>query len=163
VSDAADKLAHTRLAIIAHAQARERHHQRRESEEDDAAGEWEADAGEPRTRTQRLWSRIDPRGGRAAGWFGHARHVLRTWWRHHPASMGIDLARPALSSYAARKPAQYLGIAAAAGAVLVLVRPWRLVSATGLVVALLKSSQLSTLLMSAMAGAEYDRQDEPPV
>jgi hypothetical protein len=50
----------------------------------------------------------------------------------------------------------------ATGAVLMLVRPWRLVSATGVVVALLKSSQLSSLLMSAVAGADFGQEDEPP-
>jgi hypothetical protein len=162
VSGAADKLAHTRLAIIAHAQARERHHERREPDDDDAYGDMDAGAAQPRTRAQRLWNRVDPRGGRAAGWLGQARHLLRTWWRHHPASMGVDFARPVLSSYAARKPVQYLGIAAAVGAVCMLVRPWRMISATGLVVALLKSSQLSGLVMSAMAGADFGHEDDPP-
>jgi hypothetical protein len=158
VSDAADKLAQSRLAIIAHAQARERHHERRASDDErEAAGD-----REPGSRTRRLWDRIDPRGGRAAGWLGHARHVFRTWWHHHPANLGLDLARPLLSSYAARKPVQYLGIAAGVGAVLMLVRPWRLVSATGVIVALLKSSQLSGLVMSAMAGADFGQEDEPP-
>jgi hypothetical protein len=160
VSDAAEKLAQTRLAIIAHAQARERHHERREVEPDDDGHDGETHGT---SRARRLWNRVDPRGGRAAGWLGRSRNVLRTWWRQHPASVGLDLARPMLSSYAARKPVQYLGIAAATGALLVLVRPWRLVSATGLLVALLKSSQLSSLVMSAMAGADFGQEDEPPV
>lgn len=159
MSDAADKLAQTRLAIIAHVQARERHHERREVEPDDAASDDDAHGA---SRARRLWHRIDPRGGRAAGWFDRSRNVLRTWWRQHPASVGLDLARPALSSYAARRPVQYVGIAMATGAVLMLVRPWRLVSATSLAVALLKSSQLSSLVMSAMAGADFGQGDEPP-
>jgi hypothetical protein len=160
VSAAADKLAQTRLAIIAHVQSRERHHQRREVEADDDAFD---DVPHDASRVRRLWNRVDPRGGRAAGWFGRGSRIVRTWWRQHPASVGLDLARPALSSYAAHKPAQYLGIAMATGAVLMLVRPWRLVSATGVVVALLKSSQLSSLLMSAVAGADFGQEDEPPV
>jgi hypothetical protein len=159
VSAAADKLAQTRLAIIAHVQSRERHHERREVEVDADAFDDEPHGA---SRARRLWNRVDPRGGRAAGWFGRGRRIVRTWWRQHPASVGLDLARPALSSYAAHKPAQYLGIAMATGAVLMLVRPWRLVSATGVVVALLKSSQLSSLLMSAVAGADFGQEDEPP-
>jgi hypothetical protein len=160
VSAAADKLAQTRLAIIAQVQSRERHHERREVDVDADAFDDESHGA---SRVRRLWNRVDPRGGRAAGWLGRGRRIVRTWWRQHPASVGLDLARPALSSYAARKPAQYLGIAMATGAVLMLVRPWRLVSATGLVVALLKSSQLSSLLMSAVAGADFGQEDEPPV
>lgn len=161
MSAAADKLAQTRLAIIAHVQARERHHERRRPEVEDH-DPFESEPHEP-SRARRLLNRVDPRGGRAAGWLGRGRRIVRTWWRQHPASVGLDLARPALSSYAAQKPAQYLGIAMATGAVLMLVRPWRLVSATGVAVALLKSSQLSSLLMSAVAGADFGQEDEPPV
>lgn len=161
MSAAGDKLAQTRLAIIAHVQSRERHHERQRPELDDD----EVFEGEPHgaSRMRRIWDRVDPRGGRAAGWLGRGRRIVRTWWRQHPASVGVDLARPVLASYAAQKPAQYLGIAMAAGAVLMLVRPWRLVSATGVAVALLKSSQLSSLLMSAVAGADFGQEDEPPV
>ena len=56
---------------------------------------------------------------------------------------------------------QFLGISALVGAVIVVTRPWRLISATGIVVALLKSSQLSGLLMSAMSAADF-RKDERP-
>jgi hypothetical protein len=27
-----------------------------------------------------------------AGWFGHMRRAVRTWWRYHPAHMVADLA-----------------------------------------------------------------------
>lgn len=158
MSDAAEKLAQTRLAIIAHVQARERRHERRTPEEDEESTVAHA-AHEVRSGARRAWDRGS---ARAAGWLGRARHILRTWWRHHPASMGVELATPALASYAARKPVQYLGIAAGVGALLALTRPWRLVSATGLLVAVLKSSQLSSLVMSAMSGADFGHEDEPP-
>ena len=159
MSDAADKLARTRLAIIAHLQARERHHERRES-----AFEEEAPAPAVETgRRRHFWNRGEPRAGGARGWLGQGRRVLRTWWRHHPASMGVDLARPVLSSYATRKPVQYVAIAAGIGAALVLLRPWRVVSATGLIVALVKSSQLPSLVMSAMAGVNDEGDGAPPI
>jgi hypothetical protein len=75
--------------------------------------------------------------------------------------MGVELATPVLSAYARRKPMQYLGIAALVGAVFVVAKPWRLISATGIVVALLKSSQLSGLMMSAMSAADFRRDDRP--
>ena len=133
MSDAADKLAQTRLAIIAHLQGRERRHEHRGAERyadpRDAAQDNEAADG---PRAARGASRRSP-----AGWLQHARHVARSWWRHHPASMGLELVTPALSSYAARKPVQYLAIAAAAGAVFMVAPPWgvnygkRLVGAQG--------------------------------
>lgn len=159
MSDAADKLAQTRLAIIAHLQGRERRHEHRGAEryEDPQQGAQHEGQGEP--------PRARGSGRRTpSGWLHHAQHVARSWWRHHPASMGLELVTPALSSYAARKPVQYLGIAAAVGAVVMVVRPWRLISVTGLVVALVKSSQLSGMVLSAMSGANYGKEDdEPPV
>jgi hypothetical protein len=44
--------------------------------------------------------------------------------------------------------------------VILLARPWKLISATGLVVALLKSSQLSALVMSAMSAADLQKDDQ---
>ena len=148
MSDAADKLARTRLAIIDHIHRREARHERPDNdrEQDGAAG------GEQ-------WARA--RRGGPAGWFQAAKRAARGWWRHHPASMGVELATPLLSDYAGRKPVQFLAIAATLGAVAIVARPWRLVSVTGAVVALLKSSQLSGLVMSAMSAADYTR-DEPP-
>jgi hypothetical protein len=75
--------------------------------------------------------------------------------------MALDFARPALASYAQRKPVQYLGIAAAAGAALFLLRPWKLISVTGVLVALVKSPQVASLVMSAMASSQNPRDDEP--
>jgi hypothetical protein len=159
MSDAADKLARTRLAIIAHLQRQERHHERRDNEEYDEAY---AQQHGGRDDGQRAWSGTRARGRGASGWFGRIKHALGAWWRHHPAHMGVELATPVLADYAARKPAQYLAIAAALGAVVVVVRPWRLISVTGLVVALVKSSQLSSLVLSAMAGVGDERDPRPP-
>lgn len=156
MSGAADKLAQTRLAIIAHVQSRER---RGGGRHDDPRQPTGADDEPNGQREPGAANRRSP-----AGWLRHARHVARSWWRHHPASAGLELVTPALSAYAARKPLQYLGIAAAVGALVVLVRPWRLISVTGLIVAIVKSSQLSSVVMSAMAGADFGKEDdEPPV
>lgn len=77
------------------------------------------------------------------------------WWRHHPAHMAMDVAvgvaKPVLDKYATEKPLQLLGAAAAVGAATVLVRPWRLMSITGLLLATLKSSGLSAALLSLIA------------
>lgn len=75
------------------------------------------------------------------------------WWQHHPAQVAIDIGRPLLSSYARDKPLQLLGIAAAVGATAVLIKPWRMVSVTGLAVAALKSTKLSTALLSLLPRA----------
>jgi hypothetical protein len=158
MSDAADRLARSRLAILQQVERREKRGQggrRRDSRDED----------EREPRRARADGDVDDEdgGGRESGggWFGNAQHALRMWWRHHPAHMGLELATPMLASYARKKPVQFLGIAAALGAVVVVAKPWRLISATGLVMALLKSSQISNLVMSAMASADFG-QDRPP-
>lgn len=72
------------------------------------------------------------------------------WWQHHPAQMAIDIGRPFLNSYARNTPFQLLGIAAVVGAASVLVKPWRLISVTGLAVAAFKSTRLPATMLSLL-------------
>ena len=76
--------------------------------------------------------------------------------------MAVELANPLMRGYARRKPLQLLGISLAAGAALTFARPWRLISLTTLLVALLKSSQLSHLFMAAMSAADYRKDMDRP-
>ena len=87
----------------------------------------------------------------ASGTWQAIRRAARAWWYHHPAHLALDLARPVLGKYAEEKPLQLLGFAAGVGAAVALVRPWRLVSITGLAVAALKSSEVSGLLLSLLS------------
>lgn len=147
-SEAAQKLERNRRAILDFVARRQRRHDPRE---EDAQGfaEDEASAYEDMP---------DP----GAGWFGRIKHAVGTWWRYHPAHMAVELTAPMMRSYARRRPAQLLGISLAAGAALTLARPWRLISLTTLLVALLKSSQLSSLLMAAMSAADFRKDHERP-
>jgi len=141
MSAAADKLAKTRLAIVEHVYRKENKHERREAD-------IEYDGQESRP----AWS-DDEGGSGVAGWFAGAKRAASSWWRSHPASMGLELATPMLSSFARKKPMQFLAIAAVLGAVTVVARPWRLISVGGVIVALVKSTQLSGVVMSAMSAA----------
>ena len=143
MTEATDKLAKSRQAIYECVARRERRHDPRE----EAAYGFESGAGYP-----------DEAAPPGAGWFGHLSHAVRAWWRYHPAHMAVDLAAPLMRGYARRKPWQLVGISFATGAALTFARPWRLISLTTLAVAVLKSSQLSNLLMAAMSAADY-RQD----
>lgn len=149
MSEASDRLARSRLAIVQHIQRKDRRQEMREemadTARDAAAAEWEDDRGD----------------AGPMGWIGRARRAVSAWWRYHPAHMAADIATPVLASYARRKPAQMLGAAALAGAVLVFARPWRLVSASALILALVKSSHLPGLLMSVMQNSGYDDQPDP--
>jgi hypothetical protein len=150
MSDASDKLARTRQAILEHVARRQRRHDPHE-EPQQAFGGTEAD-----------WAGADEPADPGSGWFGHFKHAVRTWWRYHPAHMAVDLATPMMRGYARRKPMQLLGISLAAGALLTFARPWKLISIGTLLVAVLKSSQLSHLAMAAMSAADYRKDANRP-
>jgi hypothetical protein len=152
MSDAADKLARSRLAIIEHLQRRERSDEKNET--------WSARQREESEQDEQDWDQSDEDED-PARWFARLKRAAVEWWRSHPARLGVELAKPILSRYAARKPAQFLGIAVGVGALVVFARPWRLISVTGLIVALLKSSQLSSVVMSAMSTADFKKDQEP--
>src|SRR6478752_8261018 len=106
MSDAADKLARSRLALIEHIQRRERRDEKKETRR--AREREQGDQGE------QDWDKPEA-GDEPAGWFAGLKHALSAWWRSHPARLGVELATPVLSGYARRKPGQFLGIAAAVG------------------------------------------------
>lgn len=148
--DAANKLARSRQAILEHIARGQRRHDPREVPEDRPAWE-DGDFAQQ--------DFVEPPGH---GWFGHLRYVLHTWWRHHPAHMAVELASPLMRSYARRKPLQLLAISAAAGAALTFARPWKLISLGTLALALVKSSQLSSLVMAALSAADYRKDNDRP-
>jgi hypothetical protein len=154
MSDASDKLDRNRHAILEYVARRQRKHDPRE---EPASGGYPGmgDGSEG-------YAFSDEPALPGSGWFGHLSHALRTWWRYHPAHMAVDLASPLMHEYARRKPLQLIGISLAAGAALTFARPWRLISLSAIVVALLKSSQLSHLLMAAMSAADYRKDHNRP-
>ncbi len=85
-------------------------------------------------------------------WMPLLRHGASIWWRHHPAHAAFEVADSALSHVAVRKPYLMLGVAAGAGALVMLIRPWRLVSITGLLFAALKMSDLRSAFGSVLRG-----------
>ena len=98
------------------------------------------------------WADAHPDTSRSSTWHVLTQAVL-AWWQHHPVQVAVDIGRPFLNNYARDKPVHLLGIAAGIGAAAILVKPWRLVSVTGLVVAALKSTRLSTTLLSMLPRA----------
>jgi hypothetical protein len=154
MTDASDRLARSRLAIIEQVQRKDRR----------AGGNREREhaRAQQRERGEPEGPHDDEDDEGIAGWFGGLKHALGTWWRHHPAHMGVELVTPLLATYARRKPFQFLGIAVAAGAVIAVARPWRLITVGGLLAAVLKSSQLSGLLMSALAAADFQKDHRRP-
>lgn len=150
VDDAARRLERSRLALFEHLQRKERRQEAREQMKETAreaaSAEWHDDQG----------------SAGPMGVMGRAQRAVAAWWRYHPMHMAADIATPVLASYARRKPGQFVGLAVAAGALLVFTRPWRLMSASALILALLKSSHLPGLLMSVMQDSGGEDDEYPP-
>ncbi len=136
----AQRLAQSRQAIAEHLKRKDRRSSPEPSprEGDGSAGPTGEDSS-PRRR----------------GWFGGVERAVKSWWRHHPAHLAVEVATPALQSYARKHPAQLVAMGAGVGVLLAVTRPWRLISATGLAVALLKSSQLPNMLLSMLASHDF--------
>lgn len=142
----AEKLARSRLAIIEYLDGG-KHRQQQPEEE---SGPHEGDAAEHRAKTE---ARVAQRrsGNR---WLDGMSGMARNWWAHHPAQLALEMATPSLQAYMRKRPFQVLALSAGVGALLVVTRPWRLISLTTLVVAIVKSSQLSGVVMSALSDAQ---------
>jgi hypothetical protein len=150
----AERLARSRLAIVEHLAGRDKRHDRSERHERQAArDEGQAPDDGPELEAE------DDRRARRGGWFGGMRGAARAWWRHHPAQFALEMATPVLQSEMRKRPFLVLGAAAGIGALLVVTRPWRVISVGTLLVAIVKSSQLSGVVMSAVAGAQGWHED----
>jgi hypothetical protein len=93
----------------------------------------------------------------SSGSWDLVKQVAGSWWRSHPAHLALDVAKPMMQGYAQDQPVKLLGIAAATGAALVVLRPWRLISLTGVALALIKSTEVSGIVQSLMHGNRPDR------
>lgn len=94
-------------------------------------------------------------------WSSMARGVAQRWWRRHPAHAMGQLARPLLDHYARKEPAKLMAVAAATGAVLVLVRPWRLLSVTAVLAAVLKTSDVADVVNTLMQKTQSPSRKDP--
>lgn len=91
---------------------------------------------------------------RESAWWTDA---LRGWWQHHPANVALEFARPVLSSYAKGSPWTILAAAAAAGIAIVALRPWRMLTMSGLLFGLMRGSQLPRMLFTLLGAAARRR------
>lgn len=80
----------------------------------------------------------------------NARNAVIIWWQRHPASAVLELARPLLRDYAGSHPFKLLGVSALIGSAVVMVRPWRMMSVGSWMVAVVKSSGMTTALASIL-------------
>ena len=85
---------------------------------------------------------------------------LSSWWHDHPARAGACLLKSATEEYARKRPLQVVTIAAVAGAAIVLFKPWRLVSATALMLSLFRSSNFTGIATSVLETAAQSMQKD---
>ena len=150
----AEKLARSRLAIVDYLEGRS--HRREKHGERDNEQRLSDEPSVEKIANEELRGRP-----RRSGWLGGMSSAARAWWSHHPAQLALEMATPALQSYMRRRPFQVLALSAGVGVLLVATRPWRLISVTTLVVAIVKSSQLSGVVMSALSDAQgWQRQQQ---
>ncbi|MBN8756473.1 MULTISPECIES: hypothetical protein [Variovorax] len=106
--------------------------------------------------------RHQPNGAGGGVWVPLARSIVQRWWRRHPAHAAGQLARPMLEHYARKQPAKLMAVAAATGAVLVLVKPWRLLSVTAVLAAVLKTSDVADIVNTLMQKNPSPPRKDPP-
>lgn len=93
-------------------------------------------------------------------WGPAARKLAQRWWRRHPANAASKLARPVFEKYAREEPIKLVAAAAAVGALLVVTRPWRLLSAGAVMAAVFKSSDIADMVNTLLQRSSNDaRQD----
>lgn len=83
-------------------------------------------------------------------WPALLRNIGRRWWQRHPANAVSQVALPLLDRYTKQRPFKAIGVAAATGALIVFVRPWRLLSVTAAAAAILKTSDVADMVTTLM-------------
>jgi hypothetical protein len=86
-----------------------------------------------------------------AGLWRSLRRTVRAWWRSHPAHLAADIAHPLISTYAQAHPLKLMAVAAGLGAAVVVAKPWRLLSVTGMLIAALRSTPVLHLVRSFLS------------
>lgn len=84
------------------------------------------------------------------------RRTASAWWRSHPAHLVVEVGEPMLAKYAESNPLKLLALSAAIGGAVMLAKPWRLISVTGLLIAALRSTQLSGLMATLLSPEPRD-------
>lgn len=88
--------------------------------------------------------------------------AIRAWWHNHPAQLVLEVGKPVLDKYAEEKPLQLLGVSAVAGAAIVLLKPWRVLSVTSLALAAIKHSNVSGFLLSLVTTQPHSSTQKDP-
>lgn len=64
-----------------------------------------------------------------------------------------------VENYARANPFKLIGMAAVAGAVVITAKPWRLISVTGVLIAAMRSTQMSSMIASVLSSPSEEPRD----
>ncbi len=149
------RLAASRRAIV---QSMNRDHREHSQDEaPDGAPARPADAGNGSPTGASRSNRTHSSG--LNGLWRSLRRTTSAWWRSHPACIAVDVVHPMVEKYAQAHPLKLIGMAAAVGAVVVIAKPWRLISVTGVLIAALRSTQMSSLIASFLSSPPTEPRD----
>jgi hypothetical protein len=109
-----------------------------------------------------LVSAREPRGGVPAPAPTTRRGVLARWWSRHPLNSAVDLGRPFLESMAERQPGRLMAYGVGTGALLMVVKPWKLLSLATVLSLAFRTSDLTGLIAGAFGPHDDDDDDGPP-
>jgi hypothetical protein len=93
-------------------------------------------------------------------WTSFVETGLSSWWHEHPARAGALLLRTAVEETARRKPLPTVAVAAVVGAAVVLIKPWRLVSTTAVMLTVFRSSNFTSVVTSLVEKAAQSLQKD---
>jgi len=91
--------------------------------------------------------------------------VLARWWTRHPLNAAVELSRPLLDRYAQRSPGRLVACSAGVGGLLVILKPWRLLSLATVVTLLFKGSDIAATVSSLVGSVRGTdpRNELPPL
>jgi hypothetical protein len=96
----------------------------------------------------------------AMQWLPLARRLAAHWWQRHPLHAAGQMARPLVERAAHERPVALVSAAAGVGALLVLTKPWRLLTVSAAVAVLLKTSELAGVVNTLMYRSSPPRKEE---
>jgi hypothetical protein len=149
------RLAASRRAIVQSMHRDQREH--RHDNTSDGAPARPAESGSAPAAGASRSNRRHPSGFN--GLWRVARRSASGWWRSQPASLAVDVVQPMVENYARANPLKLIGLAAGAGALVIIAKPWRLISVTGVLLAALRSTQMSELIASFLAPPPTEPRD----
>lgn len=76
--------------------------------------------------------------------------VLGHWWHRHPLSSVVELGRPIMAHYAHEHPGKLMVYGAGTGALLWMLKPWRLLSLATILTLAVRTSDLTGLISNAL-------------